>query len=533
MRKGKWFLKLLLGVALLAMSAAVAAAEEAPKFKAPKAAVAGGVIKGQRAGGISVYKGIPYAKPPVGELRFAPPENAEPWEGELDCTRFGAQCFQIPLPVGDEPFSEDCLTLNVWTPAQPGEGAKLPVYVFIHGGGFSSGSGAFPLYDGTGFAKKGIVTVTINYRLGVLGFFASRETLKRYGTTGNWGLLDQIKALEWVRDNIAAFGGDRGKVTIGGESAGSFSVSALATSPLAKGLFRGVIMESGSVLSLPAFSYYSRADLRKSIGASSFLADIFSAGDDAEGLAKMRKADAETLARLCAFSADQTAAPFFLTPAIDGRVIPKDPLKAMGSGELAGVNFLLGFNNDEGSLFVPADTDDGGCKALIARIFGGQNMLSVLGRFGVDAQNTYQQRARQLLAYGFFSAGTKRFADIAADVGSGVYMYKFKYVYIPPVNGLGAPHAAELPFVFNTLALLGLSDPEAVKLADETHTRWANFIKTGDPNVGEMPPSAVKWPKYDSKDTNVLYLDKRITSGALEDKENIDFIADLTLGARK
>ncbi|MDR2006779.1 MAG: carboxylesterase family protein, partial [Acidaminococcales bacterium] len=449
MKKGKFILKFLVGVALLALSAGSVLAKEAPKAEAPKVTVAGGVIKGLREESISVYKGIPYAKPPVGELRFAPPQDAEAWDGELDCTRFGFQCFQAPLFAGPEPFSEDCLTLNVWTPAQPGEDAKLPVYVFIHGGGFSAGSGSFPLYNGTGFAKKGIVTVTINYRLGVLGFFASQETLKRYGTTGNWGLLDQIKALEWVRDNIAAFGGDPGKVTIGGESAGSFSVSALVTSPLAQGLFRGAIMESGSVLSLPAFSYYSRAGLKKSIEASGVLADIFAAGDNADGLREMRKADAETLTHLSFFTADQTAIPFFLTPAFDGRVVPESPLAALAASELAGVNFLLGFNNDEGSLFVPDGTGDGACKALIARIFGGRNMPRVLDRFKVDAQNTYLKRTRQILTYGVFSAGTKRFADIAAAAGGNVYLYKFNYV--SPGNGrsgLGAAHTAELPFVF-------------------------------------------------------------------------------------
>jgi para-nitrobenzyl esterase len=498
---------------------------------APKVTVENGVIEGLQEGSINVYKGIPYAKPPVGELRFAPPEGAEPWNGELDCTRFGFQCLQVPFFAGLEPFSEDCLTLNVWTPAKPGEEVKLPVYVFIHGGGFAAGSGSSPIYDGTSFAKKNVVMVTINYRLGAFGFFASQETFKRYGTTGNWGLLDQIKALEWVRDNIAAFGGDPDRITIGGESAGSFSVSALVVSPLAKGLFRGVIMESGSILSLPQLSHYARGDLQKSIEASSVLSSIFEAGDDADGLTKMRKAEAEVLARLCPMGNDQTLTPpFLLAPVFDGKVIPKSPLDAIASG-VVGVNFLVGFNNDEGSLFVSDDADESKWKTQITLMFGGEKALQVLDRFKIGAQDAPLESARQVVAYGIFSAGMKRFADIAADTGGNVYMYKFKYVFPDNErNGLGAAHASEMPFVFNTLSRGGLSGSEAEILADEMHTRWANFIKTGDPNVGDLPLSGVKWPKYDPKEAKVLYLDKKITSEVLEDKENIDFIANLVFG---
>jgi para-nitrobenzyl esterase len=418
--------------------------------------------------------------------------------------------------------------------------------VFIHGGGFSGGAGSFPLYDGTSFAQKGIVAVTVNYRLGALGFFASRETLERYGTTGNWGILDQIKALEWVRDNIAAFGGDPGKVTIGGESAGSFSVSALLISPLAKGLFHRAIMESGAVLSLPALSYYAKGDLQKSIELSGMLADIFGgfggfggfgtsgAADGADGLAKMRKADAETLAHFSALALDQTRiSAFSLVPVFDGKVLPKDPMAAMASGEYAEahVNLLLGFNGDEGSLFVPGDTDERGYKVLATQMFGAEKGLRVLERFKADEQNTASRRARQSVAYGYFEAGTKRFADLSAKAGSAVYMYKFKYVSpADERNGLGAAHASELPFAFHTLAAGGLSGPEAEKLADEIHTRWANFVRSGDPNVGEALPSGVTWPKYDPKEAKVLYLDENVASGPLEDRDNIDYMADLMFG---
>jgi para-nitrobenzyl esterase len=544
LKKIGFLTKVLTGAALLAISAAGASVAEAESAsgcagsalgncsRTVRLKVSGGAIKGLQEGGVRVYRGIPYAKPPVGDLRFAPPLDAEAWIGERDCTRFGSKCFQVSQFAGPEPQSEDCLTLNVWTPAGPGEDAGLPVYVFIHGGGFAAGSGSLPDYDGTGFAKKGIVAVTINYRLGALGFFASRKTLKQYGTTGNWGLLDQIKALQWVRDNIAAFGGDPGRVTIGGESAGSFSVSALMASPLSKGLFRAAIMESGSVLSLPSLSSYAKSDLRKSVEVSAMLARIFGAGDDAEGLAKMRGADAGALACFSAFVPDQTITPaFFLLPVFDGRVLPEDPLRALSSADFSGLDLLLGYNADEGSLFVPEGIDESAYKMLALRVFGTGKVHRVLERFEVDARHTALRRARQIVAYGAFSAGTKRFADIVADAGGDVYLYTFNYVSpLNRQNGLGAAHAAELPFVFNNLASGGLSGPEAGKLAAEMHTRWANFIKNGDPNVGEALPGGPQWPKYDTRKADALFLDGEITSGPLADRDNIDYMNDLAFG---
>ncbi|MDR1915100.1 MAG: carboxylesterase family protein [Synergistaceae bacterium] len=493
-----------------------------------------GEIRGALNEGVSVYKGIPYAMPPVGELKFAPPQDMAPWEGERDCTEFAPQAIQY-MPLAGQPMSENCLALNVWTPVLPGDDAKLPVYVFIHGGGFAEGTSSMPMYDGTGFAKKGIVTVTINYRLNTLGFFASQETLKRYGTTGNWGILDQIKALEWVKKNISAFGGDPDSVTIGGESAGSFSVSILMTSPLAKGLFRGAILESGTILSLPFLSAYARSDLEKSITVSGMLAGIFGAGDDETGLERMRRANSVAMANLSAFTLDQTVpSAFLLIPVFDGRVIPKNPVSELSSGNFNCVNTLIGFNNDEGSLFVPTGTDEGQYMAIAAKILGYEKSLVALERFKVedrDAQKNATQRARQITAYGVFSAGAKRYADLVTKAGGDVYMYKFKTVTPDDLkNGLGARHAAELPFVFDTLGTFGTSGlrgTEYDKIAEEMHTRWANFIKNGDPNVGESAPSGVKWPKYDPANADVIYFDRKITSGALEDRENIDFMISL------
>ncbi|MBR1672481.1 MAG: carboxylesterase family protein, partial [Fretibacterium sp.] len=211
-----------------------------------------GEVRGTSDGEVVSFKGIPYAKPPVGELAYAPTQPVEPWECVLDATRFGPSALQVRGPLSGssrENMSDaGCLTLNVWAPAGAKPGDGLPVYVFIHGGAYAQGSGSVLTYHSKSLARDGIVAVTINYRLNAQGFLATRATLEKYGTTGNWGHLDQIEALKWVRANIASFGGDPAKVTIGGESAGSFSVSTMILSPLAKGLFRAAIMESGTIL---------------------------------------------------------------------------------------------------------------------------------------------------------------------------------------------------------------------------------------------------------------------------------------------
>jgi para-nitrobenzyl esterase len=529
MKRSNFILSILCAAVLLTLPAGGSAlAAESINLLLPH-----GTIKGMRDNGVDSYKGIPYALPPLGQLRFAPPQAAKPWSGELDCTRFGSQCSQASSFSAPGPESEDCLTLNVWAPAE--NSRNLPVYVFIHGGGFAAGSGSLPDYDGSSFARHGIVTVTINYRLGALGFFASGETRRQYGTTGNWGILDQIKALQWVRDNIAAFGGDPNRVTIGGESAGSFSVSALILSPLAQGLFSGAIMESGSILSLSTLSYYAKSDPEKSIALSAMLADVFGASDDSAGLARMQKADASVLSHFSAFVPQQTVSPaFFLTPVFDDQVIPAQPLETMTAGKFTPVNLLLGFNHDEGSLFVPQDIDEGEYKSLVMRMLHGDQGLRFLQYMEKFQAMPPGQRARQALAYAVFSAGSKRFADLADRAGCPVYMYKFSYVSPDnQKNGLGAAHSMELPFVFNNLSVEDQAAPGAGRLSAEIHTRWVNFIKSGDPNVGDSLPSQVTWPRYEAENPQVLLLDSKISAEPLPDRENIDYTADLIFGRQK
>ena len=488
-----------------------------------------GRVNGLLSNGIETYKGIPYAKPPLGELRFAPPEDVEPWGEPLDCTEYGSIALQERAQYGLS-MSEDCLTLNVWTPARDGREDKLPVYVFIHGGAYAQGSGAYLLYDGTNFAKRDIVAVTVNYRLNALGFFASNETFSQYGTTGNWGHLDQIKALEWIRDNVAAFGGDPDKVTIGGESAGSYSVSALLLSPLARGLFRGAIMESGSILSVAASSYYAKGDRQRAAEVCGMMSRLFGAGDDAEGLRAMREANAGTLAQLSPMEADYTkASAFYFFPVYDGSVLPVDPLAALAEGDFNGVRLMFGYNGDEGSIFVPSGTTELEYRAMAVRMFGNAKAQSILARFPVDAQNDSTRRARQVLSYGMFAPGMKTIADTLADRGLDVYGYYFGYVSKKAAeSGLGANHAAELPYAFRNLSE-GATEEER-KLADEMHIRWVNFIRNGDPNMGEAPPTDAEWPRYTGRDTALIRFDRVVTPVTMPEKEDMVFMQDIMFG---
>ncbi len=505
--------------------AASSAQPEQPTGSTVQLSIADGSIQGLQTDNISTYKGIPYAKPPVGDLRFAPPEDVEPWTDVLDCTQFGPTPVQV-YPREDQPMSEDCLTVNVWTPAQAAD-EKLPVYVWIYGGAFAQGAGSESSYDGTNFAKDGIVTVTFNYRVNALGFFATQETYNQYGTTGNWGILDQIKALEWVQENIAAFGGDPSRVTVGGESAGSYCVSALIVSPLAEGLFQGAIMESGSILGVPGNTAYARGDLQRSAEVCNMMAYEFGAADNIGGLQKMRGADADILAQLCPLTVDFTTTPaFMMMPVYDGYVMPVDVYGALQAGQFNKANLLWGFNADEGSIFVPADTTQEKYEMLASRMYGYDQSKLVLERFPADAEHTSGDRARQVFAHGMFTTVMKPFGDALADSGQNVYAYNFNYVTAQGEEaGLGASHGSEIEYTFGNTA-----DPGAdqQKLTDEMHTRWVNFITYGDPN-GEGGLT-VEWPKYDTQNNQVLAFDKEVTVEPISDIEDRDFMEDIMFG---
>ena len=476
-----------------------------------------GLVRGAASadGKVNIYKGIPYAAAPVGNLRWKEPQPAARWEGVREATEVGAQCVQAPL-FGDikfsRPASEDCLNLNIYAPAaKPGE--RLPVMVWIHGGGFQAGAGPEPRHDGEAFARKGVVLVTFNYRLGVFGFFAHPELTKESGrnASGNYGLLDQIAALRWVKENAAAFGADPGNVTIFGESAGSFAVSALMASPAARGLFHKAIGESGAF-----FTAGGGTLALQPLTVSEQQGTKFGAALGAESLEALRaKTDQELL------EAAMKQQPWF-APNIDGHVLTEDVYTTYSAGRQAQVPLLAGWNADEirAGVVLAAQkptaqsfTDD------VRKRFGDQ-ADAILKAYAAATDAEALESAAALGSDTFIGHSTWKWIELHAKTGgSPVYRYSFDRK-IPvaadaKVNGVvatskdvGARHAGEIEYVFGTLdSVKGVTwEASDRTLSDAITTYWSNFARTGDPNGHGMP----RWPKYEPGTRRVLHLDESI-----------------------
>ncbi|HEY6400758.1 MAG TPA: carboxylesterase family protein, partial [Blastocatellia bacterium] len=388
---------------------------------------ANGILEGlgDKNSGIRSFKGVPFAEPPVGDLRWKPPQPVKNWQGERKADKFGPRCMQRPI-FGDMNFrsngmSEDCLYLNVWTPAKTGN-EKLPVLVYFFGGGFMAGDGSEGRYDGESMAKKGIVAITVNYRLSVFGFFAHPELTKEspHHASGNYALLDQHAALEWVRQNIAAFGGDPKRVTIAGESAGSVAVSAQMASPLSKSLIAGAIGESGSILgALPAVP----------------LADSEQSG--VKFAAGLGKGDAPSLAELRAITAEQllesTAKPGLprFGPTVDGYFFPKSPREIFAAGEHARVPLLAGVNSEESGYFAvlgrETPTVENYRKAL-ERLYPGKSE-EIFKLYPASNETEVMDSAQQLASDRFISYSTWKWVDVATKTGGKPTYY---YLYARP-----------------------------------------------------------------------------------------------------
>jgi para-nitrobenzyl esterase len=453
-----------------------------------------GAVRGEHAHGVTRFLGIPYAASPTGLLRFAAPEPPTAWDGTRECTSFGAT---PPKPAYVSPFDEllpepdipgdDWLTLNVWTPDQTG---RAPVMVWIHGGAFSNGNSAVPLYDGYAFARDGVVLVTINYRLGIDGFALLPDA------PPNRGLLDQVAALEWVRDNIAAFGGDPANVTIFGESAGAMSVMTLLGMPRARGLFGRVIAQSGATQAGadPADARLVTGELSAVLGFDATAASL--AGLPLEKLIEAQATVRDAMAAApdpARWGASVAGTSMAFLPVIDGDVLPLHPLAAVAAGHGAGVPVLAGTNTDEFRLFA---VPNGLAAMVTADVLPG-----VLGMFGIgqDTAGLYQANRPgatpgdvmcALVTDMFFR--NPLFATAEARVTSGsapTYLYEF--AWRSQVQDLGAAHVVEIPFVFDNLSALesAIGDRPPTDLAAEMHATWIRFASTGDPGWQPFGPS--------------------------------------------
>ncbi len=535
----KTFIVLLLLGAGLAPGATAQSAREAA---ANRVKIANGTLEGvTEKSGIRSFKGIPFAAPPVGDLRWKEPQPARNWPGVRKADKFGPRAMQRAV-FGDMNFrsdgmGEDCLYLNVWTPAKTGN-ERLPVLVYFYGGGFMAGDGSEPRYDGESMAQKGMVALTVNYRLTVFGFLSHPELTKESGrnASGNYGLMDQSAALRWVQQNIAAFGGDPKKVTIAGESAGSSSVCAQMASPLSKNLISAAIGESGSMLSLQPPTTLAQAEemgvkFAQSVGATS--------------LAALRAMPAEQLLQATA----NPEAPRF-RPIVDGYFLPKTPLQIFEAGEQARVPMLAGWNSEEmnyRSILGEAAPTPENYRSAVQKLFG-ERAEEVLKMYPAASQEAVLQAATDLASDRFTGYSTWKWTDVHGKT-SGKPVYRYYYtrprppmtpemgdaapglaggvvrgadaaaMKVPPARG--AVHSAEIEYAMGNLATNKVYAwaPDDYKVSEVMQAYFANFIKTGNPNGGGLP----NWPAAGGEEgVQVMHID--VTSGARPDAHRERFL---------
>jgi para-nitrobenzyl esterase len=466
-----------------------------------------GKIVGKLSGDVRTFLGIPYAAPPVGPLRWKAPQPVEKWKGVRDASQFGAHCMQPKLYADmifrDPGNSEDCLTLNIWTPAKD-KSAKLPVMVWIYGGGYITGGTSEPRQDGTNLAAKhNVIVVSMNYRLGVFGFFAHAGLDAESGHgSGNYGLQDQTAALRWVQQNIATFGGDPANVTIFGESAGSFAVSSQMASPLAKGLFHRAIGESGG-----AFNSHGLGTQPLKV-AEQKDADFAQDALNVTTLDQLRAVPAQQLMD-AAFKKPESGPGYHFAPVVDGYFFPEDAPAIFAAHHQNDVDLLAGWNHDEGGVATGTTVDT--LKTELTKLYpdhADQAIATYTASTDDEAVRALSDaRADQFIAY-----STWRW--IESQVATGKHpVFRYRFDLAPPADpnhpgGLAAYHSAEIPYVFGNLDLLqGFSwRPEDYKLSEQMQTYWTNFARTGDPNAPNGP-DLPKWPTYNPTTSyEVLYL---------------------------
>ena len=477
--------------------------------------VEGGMIQGTFEDGLTVYRGVPFAAPPVGNLRWRAPRPGATWTGVRQADTFAPACVQGMRPPANADrgpgAGEDCLYLNVWTPATPAR-ARIPVLVWIYGGGFSGGATSIPTYSGERLARKGVVLVSIAYRVGQLGFLAhpdlSAETPNH--VSGNYGLLDMIAGLQWVQKNIAAFGGDPNRVTIFGESAGGIAVSMLCASPLAKGLFHGAISQSGGSFGPPRLVTMPGENLKRLADAERS-GEAYAKSAGAASIREMRDMPADTLP---AGGRGMGMA----WPIIDGWVIPDDQYKLYEAGRYNDTPILVGYNSDEGASFSPPKTPDEYVSAVKARY--GPFAESLLKAYPAGS-TTVPKTARDLTRDAAFGWHTWIWARLQAKTGKSraFYYYFDQHPDYPPDSpraGYGAAHGADVPYVFQHL---DTANPQTTKddvaISEAMATYWTNFAKRGDPNGDGVPT----WPAFSDANPVVMHFARTPHTGPVPSAE--------------
>lgn len=456
-----------------------------------------GRLRGAVANGVIAYKGIPFAQSPTGDNRWRPPQPIESWSGIRDATEYAADCMQLPFPSDAAPLgtkpNEDCLYLNVWTPAERAA-KKLPVMVWIYGGGFVNGGSSPAVYSGANFASKGLVFVSFNYRLGRFGFFGHPALTadSKDALLGNYGYMDQIAALKWVQRNIESFGGDPKNVTLFGESAGGGSVLAMMTSPLAKGLFQKAIIESGGGRGLAPTRYLSKSLPRRpsaeQIGID-FAKQAGISGEGKDALAALRALPADRVVN--GLNMASMNSPTYAGPMIDGKLLVEEPEAAFMGDRQAKIPLIAG-----------ANSADIGFSSVKSR----EELFAPFGADRASAEKAYDQFAqtefdalRSAMAADRMMVEPARFVvQTQRAAGQPAYEYRFSYVAESMrKQWKGAPHATEIPFVFDTVKEKYGSalTPADETMAREVNAYWSAFVRTGTPSAPSLP----EWPPYDAQ----------------------------------
>jgi para-nitrobenzyl esterase len=477
--------------------------------------VTGGRVAGMVTSGIASFKGIPFAAPPLGELRWRAPQPVKPWTGVKQATTYASSCMQDAmfekLFGATSGLSEDCLYLNVWTPAKSATDA-LPVMVWIYGGGFVGGMTGIPAYDGARLAEKGIVLVSVAYRVGVFGFLAHPALSKESGKgSGNYGLQDQIAGLRWVKENIARFGGDPSRVTIFGESAGGIAVSMLAASPAARGLFHRAISESGGSFAPPRYSNeggQSVPPLRVAeASGQKFLMKL--------GAADIAAARALPAEKVQAAQGPGLAATDTFWPGFDGDVLPGDQYELYVAGRFNDTPVLIGTNSDEGAMFAaPGATPERFESAVRAGY--GKYAEAILAAYPHGTPQEAAQAEKDIFRDSTFAWHTWAWARLHSQKGTGkAYVYYFDHRTSRSVNG--ANHGDDIAYVFRNLNVGGVlgppvpTRPEDIAMSDLVSSYWVNFAKTGDPNGAGLPV----WPAFTPSDQRAMHLDATSSARAV------------------
>jgi para-nitrobenzyl esterase len=468
-----------------------------------------GLVQGVTEDDLTVYRGIPFAAPPLDDLRWRPPQPATPWEGVRPATEFAPDPYQGD---GSGNVSEDCLYLNIWTPA-PSPKTNLPVMVWIYGGGFSFGSTSTPVHNGEHLARKGVVLVSINYRVGALGFLAhpelSAESPRQ--VSGNYGLLDQIAALKWIQESIAAFGGNPDRVTLFGESAGGISISMLCASPESRGLFRGAISQSGGSFGPSRRTTYPGENMRLLMEA------------EQAGIAYTRRAGADSIADLRALPPDQLPGGFgsgAAWPIVDGWIIPGDQHAAYEAGDYNDVDILVGTNSDEGLFFFREPNADAHIAGVHKRY--GPYAERLLAAYPVNG-DIVGKSARDLISDAAFGWHTWSWARLQAQTGnSRVFLYYFdqheEHDPDSPAADHGMPHGVDVPYVFQTLDPADPNLTEGDRAISETvATYWTNFAKRGDPNGPGVPV----WPEFTNESPQAMHFHNIASPGPVPREDSL------------